>query len=85
MSESSNIFENDLCKIKMKRFEHFNIFIVDHLNLNSIRSKFEMVAEFVTNIDIFLGGVATSMSLFLSVCPSIRPISGTISQEPYII
>ena len=34
-SESSNIFENDLNKIKMQPLEHFNTLIVDHLNINS--------------------------------------------------
>ena len=52
--ESSNIFENDLNKIKMQRLEHFNTLIVGHLNINSIRNKFEMIAETITNFDIFL-------------------------------
>ena len=54
ISESSNIFENDLNKIKMQRLEHFNTLIVGHLNINSIRNKFEMIAETITNFDIFL-------------------------------
>ena len=54
ISESSNVFENDLNKIKMQRLEHFNTLIVGHLNTNSIRSKFEMIAETITNFHIFL-------------------------------
>ena len=54
ISESSNIFENDLSKIKMQRLEHFNTLIVGHLNINSIRNKFEMIAETITNFDTFL-------------------------------
>ena len=53
ISESSNIFENDLNKIKMQRLEHFNTLIVGHLNINSIRNKFEMIGEIITNFDIF--------------------------------
>ena len=52
--EPSNIFENDLNKIKMQRFEHFIILIVGHLNINSIINKFEMIPETLTNFDIFL-------------------------------
>ena len=54
ISGSSNIFENDLNKIKMQRLEYFNTLIVGHLNINSIRNKFEMIAETITNFDIFL-------------------------------
>ena len=54
ISESSNISENDLNKIKMQRLEHFNFLIVGHLNINSIRNKFEMIAETITNFEIFL-------------------------------
>ena len=54
ISESSNIFENDLNKIKIQRLEHFNTLIVGHLNTNSIRNKFEMITETITNFDIFL-------------------------------
>ena len=54
ISESSNIFENDLNKIKMQRLKHFNTLLVCHLNINSIRNKFEMIAETITNFDIFL-------------------------------
>ena len=45
ISESSNIYENDLHKIKVQCLEHFNTLIVGHLNINSIRNKFQMVAE----------------------------------------
>ena len=51
--EFSNIFENDLNKIKMQHLEHFNTLIVGHLNINSIKNKFEMIAETITNVTIF--------------------------------
>ena len=54
ISESSNIFENDLNKIKMQRLEHSNTLVDGHLNINSIRNNFEMIAETITNFDIFL-------------------------------
>ena len=41
---SSNIFENDINKIKMQSLERFNTLIAGHLNINSIRNKFEMIA-----------------------------------------
>ena len=54
ISESLNIFENYLNKIKMQHFEHFNTSIAGHLNINSIRNKFEIIVETITNFDIFL-------------------------------
>ena len=54
ISESSNIFENDLNKIKILRLEHFSSLIVGHLNINSLRSKFETNVETTTNFHIFL-------------------------------
>ena len=54
VSEFFKIFENDLNKIKMQHLEHFNTLIVGHLNINSIKNKFEMIAETITNFDIFL-------------------------------
>ena len=53
-SESSDIFENDLSNIKMQCLEHFNTLVVGHLNINSIRNKFEMIVETIANFDIFL-------------------------------
>ena len=53
ISESSDIFENDLNEIRMQRLEHFSGLIFGHLNINSIRSKFEMIAETIPNFDIF--------------------------------
>ena len=38
----------------MQRFEHFIILIVSHLNINSIRNKFEMIPETLTYFDIIL-------------------------------
>ena len=38
----------------MQHLEHFNTLIVGHLNINSIRNKFEMVAKTITNFDVFL-------------------------------
>ena len=38
----------------MQRLEHFNTLIVVNLNINSIRNKFGMVNETITNFDIFV-------------------------------
>ena len=54
VSEFFKIFENDVNKIKMQHLEHFNTLIVGHLNINSIKNKFEMIDETITNFDIFL-------------------------------
>ena len=37
----------------MHRLEHFNILIVGHLTINSVRNKFEMAAETMTDFNIF--------------------------------
>ena len=62
--ESSSILENDLNKIKIQHLEHFNTLIVGHLNINSIRKKFEMIAETITNFDIFLISESKIDSIF---------------------
>ena len=54
ISQTSNIFENDLNKIKMQRPEYFNSLTVGHLKINSIRNKSEMIAKTITNFDVFL-------------------------------
>ena len=54
ISETSSIFENDLNRIKRQRPEYFNSLTVGHLKINSIRNKFEMIAETITNFDVFL-------------------------------
>ena len=64
ISESSNIFENDLNKIKMQRLEHFNTLIAGHLNINSIKNKFETIAETITNFYTFLISEAKIDSTF---------------------
>ena len=64
ISEPFNIFENDLNKIKMQRLEHFNTLIDGHLNINSIRNKFEMIAKTITNFDIFLISESKTYSSF---------------------
>ena len=46
ISESSNIFENDPNKIEIQCLEHFNTLIFGHLNINFIRNKFEVIANF---------------------------------------
>ena len=47
-------FENDLNKIKVQRLEHCKTLIIGHFIINSIRSKFEMIAETITKFDTFL-------------------------------
>ena len=54
ISETSSIFENDLNRIKRQRPEYFNSLTVGHLKINSIRNKSEMIAETITNFDVFL-------------------------------
>ena len=48
----------------MQRLEYFNAFILGHLNINYIRSKFEMIAETSTNFDIFLISESKTDSIF---------------------
>ena len=64
ISEFSNVFENDLNKIKLQRLEHFNTLIVGHLNINFIRNKFIMVAETITKFDIFIISESKIDSIF---------------------
>ena len=52
----------------MKRLKHFNTLIVGNLNINSIRNKSEMVAETITNFDIFL----ISQSKIYSTFPNMQ-------------
>ena len=54
LSGSCNTIQNDLNEIKMQRLEHFRTLIVGHLNINSIRNKFEMIAETISKFDVFL-------------------------------
>ena len=39
---------------KLQRKENYKNFIIGHLNINSIRSTFEMLAEIFKDFDIFL-------------------------------
>ena len=64
ISKPFNIFENDLNKIKMQCLQHFNTLIDGHLNINSIRNKFEMIAETITNFDILLISESKTYSSF---------------------
>ena len=50
----SKILDNDLSNIKTQRINHSDTIIIGHLNINSIRNKFEMIAETITNFDIFV-------------------------------
>ena len=67
ISETSNIFENYLKKSKMQRLKHSNTFIIGHLNVNSVRNKFEMVAETITDFDIFLISESEIDPTFLNI------------------
>ena len=51
----------------MQRLEHSNTLIIGYLNVNSIRNKFEMVAETITNFDIFLISESEIDSTFLNI------------------
>ena len=69
ISESSSVFQNDLNKIKIQRFEHFNTLTVGSLNIKSINKKFEMTAKTITNFDIFILGIKkwTQLSLICNL------------------
>ena len=45
---------SDLTSIKLQRKENYKNPIIGHLNINSIRNKFEMIAEIIKDFDIFL-------------------------------
>ena len=45
---------SDLVSIKIKRLENFKNLIIGHLNINSIRNKFEMMADIINNFSVFL-------------------------------
>ena len=51
----------------MQRLEHSNTLIIGYLNVNSTRNKFEMVAETITNFDIFLISESEIDSTFLNI------------------
>ena len=44
----------DLVSIKVQRLENFKNIFIDHLNINSIRNKFKMMADIISNFSIFL-------------------------------
>ena len=43
-----------MTSIKLQRKENYKNLIIGHLNINSIRNKFEMIAEIIKDFDIFL-------------------------------
>ena len=52
----SNLFEqsaNDLANIKNQHLRDPSIVIIGHLSINSFRNKYEMLAEFIENFNIF--------------------------------
>ena len=46
--------DNDILKIKEQRLEYPTTNIIDHLNINSFRSKFDSPIEIIKNFNIFL-------------------------------
>ena len=44
---------SDLVSIKVQILENFKNLIIGHLNINSIRNKFEMMADTIINFSIF--------------------------------
>ena len=44
---------SDLVTIKVHRLEDFKNLVIGHLNVNSIRNKFEMMADIRSNFSIF--------------------------------
>ena len=57
---------SDLTSIKLQRKENYKNLIIGHLNINSIRNKFEMIAEIIKGCDIFLTSESKLDLTFLS-------------------
>ena len=55
---------SNLVFIEIQRLENFKNLIIGHLNINSIRNKFEMMAGIVSNFIIFLISESKSDSSF---------------------
>ena len=43
-----------MTSIKLQRNENYKNLIIGHLNINSVRNKFEMIAEIIRDFDILL-------------------------------
>ena len=54
LNDSVNDSLSDLVSIKVQRLENFKNLFIGHLNINSIRNKFEMMADIASNFSIFL-------------------------------
>ena len=44
---------SDTTSIKLQRKENYKNLIMGHLNINSIRNKFEIITEIISDFDIF--------------------------------
>ena len=44
---------SDTTSIKLQRKENYKNLIIGHLNINSIRNKFEIITEIISDFDIF--------------------------------
>ena len=52
--DSVNNSMSGLLSIKVQRLENFKNLIIGHLNINSFRNNFEMMADIINNFGIFL-------------------------------
>ena len=53
LTDSVNDSLSDLVSIKVQILENFKNIIMGHLNINSIRNKFEMMADTISNFTTF--------------------------------
>ena len=54
LSLNNTLLDNDLLKIKEQRLEYSTTNIIGHLNINSVRNKFDSLIEIIKNFNIFL-------------------------------
>ena len=54
LTDSINDSPSDLVSMKVQRLENFKNLIIGHLNINSIRNKFEIMTDIISNFSIFL-------------------------------
>ena len=51
------LLDNDLLKIKKQRLEYPTTNIIGHLNINSVRNKFDSLIEIIKNFNPFFHNV----------------------------
>ena len=53
-----------MTSIKLQRKENYENLIIGHLNINSIKNKFEMIAKIIKDFNIFLISESKLDSMF---------------------